>query len=177
MPLLPGVLWMQEASVLFDSSLINRDRIALFQCPVGSTDHGVVKLWKDTNMVMHAMLPVPRQFKIQRMYCLILDAGRHPIPLTESHLWADTKLSLEISTRGFLDGPAWIFAHPNIVFAGLDHKERERKRQEWLRFQGPDLEIPILPAQYFKVQVECAAPEPDDTLIVMLQGTLTREII
>ena len=176
MPILPGSL-ISSPETLYDTELILNTSFEMFTEPWGTKDlGGEFKNLHKTNMYFPQRLPCPQKFLIDRLYCVIQDAQGVLIPLfsDKAELWSAIHLNLKVSLRVVREGPAWSFAHPNIVFAGLRKAKMAPLLSRWERRQARPFDLMIEQLQQFSVSVSCLKPCRETYIVVMLQGQLWR---
>lgn len=168
--------WNVAQTTVYDSEPHITEYTDLFYNPLGSKDRlGRVKGQEQTNMVMSGILPCPQKFHIDRLYLALTDLSGKLLPLFEKP-WSELAVALFIGDILWASGPAWHFAHSNVVFASLKEPEQEIPDlyAAWKSHRGAPLALWIEAQQWFRVRV--TGPVSPVEIKAILDGTLYREV-
>lgn len=178
---IPETYYYLSNSLIYDRMPLMEPagQVHMFQVPLGHkvmyADGGsAIKTPSMTNMMFPGRLCAPEYFDVERMYCTLYSKDGL-IPFTDP-AWKDIRLDLKIGNRMYWEGPAWIFAHRNVVFASTIGR-RGKKMRRWESLQHRTLGERIEQQQHFAVV--CSGEignRRNAEITVALEGKLYRSI-
>ena len=132
-------------------------------------------------MVIGSMLPAPQRFLIRRIYCALSDPKQRLVPWfgEGSELWAGVRVAFLLQNRPIVDLPAWLLAHPRIVFSNINWAgiaAAERAELVGALTPAPELPQMIESQQAFHARIYSPKTKVIMRIMLLLEGTLWREV-